>query len=70
MSLNAIASPAAREPGPQGGLGPMPHRRESRLDRVCRAQVDPMLGRVVIERQQLLDVIGDLRDRLREFVAV
>jgi hypothetical protein len=29
-----------------------------------------MLGRVVVEREQLLDVIGDLRDRLRELRAV
>jgi len=28
--------------------------------------VDPVLGREVVDRQQLLDVVGDLRDRLRE----
>jgi hypothetical protein len=26
----------------------------------------PVLGRVVVERQQLLDILGDLRDRLGE----
>jgi hypothetical protein len=28
--------------------------------------MDPVLGRKVVERQQLLDVVGDLGDRLRK----
>jgi hypothetical protein len=30
------------------------------------AQVDPVLGREVVEGEQLLDIIGDLGDRLAE----
>jgi hypothetical protein len=35
-------------------------------DRICSSQMDPVLGRKVVERQQLLDVVGDLGDRLRK----
>jgi hypothetical protein len=45
MSLNAIATPAAREPGPLGDALPKPHGGEGGLDRVGGAQVDPVLGR-------------------------
>ena len=61
-SLNAMASPAAREPGPLD-LGAVSDRGEGRLDRVRGAQVDPVLGGVVVEREQLVEVVGDLRDR-------
>lgn len=53
--------------GGAGAFGdPLPksHSGEGRLDRVCRAQVDPMFSRVVVERQQRVDLIGDLRDGL------
>jgi hypothetical protein len=49
-----------------GDLGPVPDRGEGGLDRVGGPQVDPVLGGVVVERQQLVKVIGDLRDGLRE----
>ena len=70
ISLNAMASPAAREPGALGDLGPVPDRGEGRLDRVRRAQVHPVLARVVEERQQLLRIVGDLRGGLGELRAV
>jgi hypothetical protein len=52
-----------------GGLGsrrtplsaPRPVGGEGRSDGVARAQVRPVPGRVVIERQQVLGVPGDLR---------
>ena len=28
--------------------------------------MDPVLGWVVVERKQLVEIVGDLRDRLRE----
>jgi hypothetical protein len=28
--------------------------------------MDPVLGREVVEREQLAEIVGDLRDRLRE----
>src|SRR5206468_11747993 len=51
-------------------VGPMPHGGEGGLDRVAGAQMDPVLGRVVVERQQLLQVVGDLGDRRGELRAV
>jgi hypothetical protein len=47
-----------------GSLGdplPEPHGGEGRLDGVGGAQVDPVLGGVVVEGQQDVEVIGDLR---------
>ena len=70
MSLNAMATPAARDPGP------LVTRCRSRTvakvdsDWCGGTPVDPMLGRVVVERQQHIDVLGDLRDRLRPTGAV
>ena len=66
MSLNAIARPGGPRAGALGDLGPVPDRGEGGLDRVGRAQVDPVLGRVVVEGQQLLQVVGDLRGGLGE----
>ena len=40
--------PAALDPGSLGDLGPVPHGREGRLDRVRGAQVDPVLGRLPV----------------------
>jgi hypothetical protein len=40
----------------------MTHGGEGALDRVCGAQMHPVLGRVVREREQLVEVVGDLRD--------
>ena len=54
ISLNAIASPAAFDPWPLVTFVRSLHRGEGRLDRVGRAQVHPVLGRVVVERQQFL----------------
>lgn len=44
-----------------GDLGPVSDGGEGRLDGVRGAQVDPVLGGVVVEREQLLEVVGDLR---------
>src|SRR5918993_5722754 len=44
---------------------PRSNRREDALDRVGRAKVDPMLGRVVVEGEQGFLLGGDLFDRLR-----
>ena len=64
-----------REPGrprarPLGNLAPQTHCRESRFDGVRRAQMDPMLRRVVVELQQHVGVVDDLRRGLRELRAV
>jgi hypothetical protein len=64
MSLTVIAGPAIREPGPlRSGasdsiaiamfdLRPKPNRGERRLDRIRCAQMDPVLGGVVVELEQ------------------
>ena len=39
-----------------------PHGREGGLDRVGGPQVDPVLGRIVVELEQRVQVLGDLRD--------
>ena len=49
---------------------PEPDGGEGRLDRVGGAQVDPVLGGVVVERQQHVEVVGDLRDGLGPLGAV
>jgi hypothetical protein len=51
---------------PLGDLGAMPHGGEGAFDGVGRAQVDPVLGREIVEGQQLIDVVGDLGDGLAE----
>ena len=45
--------------------GPMPHRRERRLDRIRRPQMNPVLGREVVERQQHVPVLRQAFDRVR-----
>jgi hypothetical protein len=70
VRLTAMASPAARDPGPCGDLGPVPDGGESGLDRGGGARVHPVPGGVVVERQQLVQVTGDLRGCLREFGGV
>ena len=45
-------------------------RRTPDNDRVSSSQVDPVFGRVIVERQQHVDVLGDLRDRLGPLGAV
>jgi hypothetical protein len=62
--LNAIANPAAREPGPRVILVRCRTVENVDPDGVGGAQVDPVLGGEVIERQQHLDIVGDLRDGL------
>src|SRR3954451_7913215 len=64
MSLNAIARPAALEPGPLVTLVRVPDGGEGRLDRVRGTQMDPVLGGVVVEREELVEVVGDLGDGL------
>jgi hypothetical protein len=48
--------------GAAGDLGAEFDGGERRLNGVCGPQVDPVLGRKVVERQQFLGVVGDLRD--------
>lgn len=63
ISLNAMASPAAFEPGPRVIL--VRCRTVAKVDdRVRGTQVHPVFGRVVVEGEQLLGVVGDLRDGL------
>src|SRR5215831_2303031 len=65
ISLKAMASPAARDPGPLVTL--VRCRTVAKVDSiVSRMQVHPVLGGVVEERQQLVDVVGDLRGCLGE----
>ena len=51
-----------------GDLGPVP--RVAKVDSVGRTQVDPVLDGVVVERERLVQVVGDLRGGLRELGAV
>src|SRR3954470_10084283 len=68
--LERHRDPGGLGPRPLGDLGPVPDGREGGLDRVRGAQVDPVFGRVVVERQQLLQIVGDLRSRLGPLRAV
>src|SRR6478752_5696240 len=68
MSLNAIARPAAREPGPLVTL--LRCRTVAKVDSIRCPQMDPVLGRVVVELQQHLQVVGDLGYGLGELAAV
>src|SRR5580704_2995114 len=52
MSLNAIATPAAREPGPLVTRWRSLTVAKGGLDRVGGAQVNPVLGGVVVEGKQ------------------
>src|SRR5664280_1120346 len=70
MSLNAIASPAPREPGPLVTL--VPCRTVAKVDSmgVRGSQMDPMVGRVVVELQQHVQLAGDLLHGLGKLGAV
>ena len=48
----------------------MPHRGERALDRICAAQVLPMLGGEVVEGEQRLAIFGQAFDRLLIFRSV
>ena len=68
-SLNTIARAAAGLPAPRVTL--VRSLTVENVDScVCGPQVDPVLGRKVVERQQFLGVVGDLRDGLGELGAV
>jgi hypothetical protein len=64
MILSAMTSPAARELG-LNDLGPVSDRGKGRLDRVRGAQMHPMLGGIVEERQQLLRIVGGAQASIR-----
>src|ERR1022692_1378163 len=65
MSLNAIARPAAREPGPLVTL--VRRLTVAKVDSsVGRAQVDPVLGGVVAGREQPAGIADDLHYCLGE----
>ena len=70
MSLKAIATPAALEPGPL--VTRCRNLTVAKVDSlgVSSSEVDPVLGRVVVERQQHVDVLGDLGDRLGPLGAI
>ncbi len=53
-----------------GDPGPVTHGREGRLDQVRGAEVDPVLGGEVVEREQLIHIIGDLGGGFAELGAV
>ena len=53
-----------------GDLGAVPDGGERGLDRVGGAQMHPVLGRVVVEGEQFVEIVGDLRDGLGELGAV
>ena len=56
-----MAIPAAR--GSFGDLGTQPHRGERRLDRIGGTQVNPILGRVLVELQEHIGIVDDLGGR-------
>src|SRR5262249_897094 len=62
MSLNAIAKPVAREPGPLVTF--VRCLKVGKVDSVSGwwSAGGPSAGRVVVERQQLVTVVGDLHD--------
>jgi hypothetical protein len=65
-----MARPAAFEPGPLVTL--VRCRTVAKVDpyRVGGTQVHPVLAREVVEGEQLVEVVGDLRDGLAELGAV
>ena len=67
VSLKAIASAAALDPWPLVTLVRSLTAANVDYDRVGSAQVHPVLGRVVIERQQFLLIPGDLGGGLGNF---
>jgi hypothetical protein len=70
MSLNAIATRAGAGARALGDSLAKPDGGEGGLDRVGGAQVDPVLGGVVAERQQHVEVVGDRGGRLGPLGAV
>ena len=70
MSLNAIATPAAREPGPL--VTRCRSRTVAKVDSIGLVvrRCTQMLGRVVIEGEQHVEVLGDFGDRLGPLGAV
>ena len=69
MSLNAIATPPALEPGPL--VIRCRSLTVAKVDSIVSgAQVDPVLRGVVVERQQHVDELGDLGDCLGPLGAV
>src|SRR6266849_8940219 len=66
MSLKAMAGPAAREPGPLVTL--VRCRTVAKVDSIGLVvrRWDPVLAWVVVEGEQLVQVVGDLRGGLGE----
>jgi len=60
-----MARPAARLPGPLVTRVRNRTVAKGRLDRICGLEVDPVFCREVVERQQLLLIVDNLRDGLR-----
>jgi hypothetical protein len=58
-----MAISAAREPGALGDLGPQPHGGKGAVDRIGGAQMNPVLGGVLVELQEHIGIIDDLGDR-------
>jgi hypothetical protein len=59
--LERHGQPRRPRPWPLSDLGPVPDRGEGRLDRAGGAQMHPVPGGIVVEREQLIHVVGDLR---------
>ena len=70
MSLTVMASPAARDPGPRVTKVCVADGGERGLDRVGGPQVLPLLAGEIVEREQLLQVVDDLRGHRGELGAV
>jgi hypothetical protein len=64
QQLEHHRQPGVLAAGPLGDPGSGPHRREGRLDRIRGPEMDPMLGRIVMEGEQRLGVVDHLGDRL------
>src|SRR6266516_4413538 len=70
MSLNTMASPAARLPGPLVTLVRSRTVAKGGLDWITGLEVDPVFGGESEEGQQLVLVVGDLRGCLGVLGAV
>ncbi len=60
-----MANAAVRASAPRETRGTEPHGRECRLDRARGPQMDPVLGRGVVERKEGVELGGDLVGRFR-----
>ncbi len=69
ISLKRHRQAGGLRPWAAGDLGAVADGGEGGLDRVRGPQMHPVLGGVVIEGEQLVEIVGDLRDGLAELRA-